>query len=324
MSDLLTSANQNSIAEVDFSLWKIVAIVFLGVFSAIGFSYFLYGFLIDWSGGIYALVCLVFFLVAIFLEAVFIKDFSRLVTAIFFEVLAIGTFSYIHFSGFLFGALIVAFFFLLWGCWRGRDELQYNLKIRIFSVNRVLLPKVITAVSLFVVAAYVGVYDPQKTLISPDIFDKVVMPTQGIVKYFYPISFSGKFGDAVQTVVEKQLEGQMAYKRLPDSDKAAIRKQAGDDLKARVADYIGVWPNDNERVIDVMYRAFVQFSGGLSGDQKNFVFAGLALALFLVVRSIGIPIMWVTYAVSALIYETLLAAGFAELVLESRSKEIII
>ena len=315
-------------AEVDYSSLKINIIGGMGVLAALGFSYFLWMFLADFSSEafIYALSLTSLFLTLAFLQAIFIKEFSRLAVYIFLETVALAAFFVPNFSGFLFAGTVLSFLFLLWGCLSGQRELRVNMKIRVFRTSHTVLPKCITALSLFIALIYVGGITQAELAISREMFLKVILPADPIVNYFFPgISMVDTFEVAARKMAESQLGGDPLFASVPPAQKTELINRSVAEFKKRVSEqYLKTNFESNDRIVDILYGAFSRYVKEVSASNKTVVFIIIAVVLFLLLRSFGTPFYYLLSIVAALIFEILRASGFAVVALEARSHEILI
>src|SRR3989344_1236598 len=223
--------------NIDYSATKVNSIALLGGVSALALSYTFRLFIgsISAVNFLFFLAAAASFLIALFLKAVFIKQRDRVVFFIVLENLALLVF--FIFDSLLFAAwgVILNFLFCLVACYAGMRELEYGIKVKIWRVARAVLPKGITALSFFIAFGYLSLAQANVVLISDDAFNRIVLPSDAIVHYFYPqISLNDTFGDAMEKYVLGGLENDPKFLALSPEQKTMQTNFAIKDQKDRL------------------------------------------------------------------------------------------
>jgi hypothetical protein len=321
--------NAQPLADVDYSRRKITFLAALGVFLAFVFSYTLSRLFLDPSPLMLAYVSIVaaLFLVVVFLESVLIKEFSRLASFLFFNTLALASMFVLAPSVSLFIGSFLAFLFFLWGAANGRQEIVNSLRLRIAFTASFVMPKAVTALSLFIAAAYIGAIQHSHILVSRNLFLQLVLPTESVVDYLLPgVTYNETTREAIQKYSENVVARNPEANKLSEADRTHLADSYATDFKNHLReDYFKVDLRDNEPVIDLLYRAFTAYIANIP-TTTTATYASLifALILFLVIRSIGTPFYYVVIVFAVLIYQLLRASGFLVVALDTRSKEILI
>lgn len=326
---MLSQANNNITAGLksDNSALKINAIAAIGIISAFVFSYFLQHFFVSAAtiDFIYALIALTFLFLAIFLEAIFVNDIGSISTILFLEVVALSLPFLQVFLKFLWIGAPLTFAFLVWGAWNAQRELASSMKIRIFKTSKSVLAKSFTAIAVFIAVAFMSATHYEGGLITKNAFLKIIAPTDVIIGYWYPVSVHDRFSDAAEKLIEPQLQKNPAYSELSGEARAAALKQSIAVFKASlVKDYLKTDFNDGDSIADILFNQLNYFTSSASAGGKKVVTLGFALLLFLVIRSFGILFYLPAAFLSVILYEILLASGFAGIILETRSKSVIV
>lgn len=326
MSDLLTSLKkEESEANVDFSLIKIIVLGAVGAICVSVFSYYLSKLFQDVAPERVIAVSIsgVFLLTALFLQSVFVKDFYRSSLILFLQTLLLFAFFYPNFSFFTVLGVILTFGVFVGAERVSKREADGSIRIKIYKISRVVIPKLVTAVSIFVAVVYTGFYNPDE-LMPYQAFEKIVLPADALVKYAYPVSLKDTFRDAAQRVVDEDLKKQPAFEKLSPSQKSDLSKEYFDSIKLKVRDYLRVDFNDDERIVEIFYRALTRFSAKTAESYENLFLLGVMAVIFIFARMIGALVGWVASVIGALVYEICLALGFATVLYESKSKEIVL
>jgi hypothetical protein len=317
--------------EIDRSMPKIIALAAAGIIFAFFFGYFLKLFIFE-SGLnylIFSFSAFILYLTVSLLNVFFIKSGSRTSSIIFLESLAfLGAFYDKLSLTLTFGAL-ASFLILLWANYSGRTELENMLKIRFWRIGKKTLPKAITALALFVGVAYanVGSFGGNDFFISARTFEKIISPIgeMKIVQNFLPgLALEKPFGELVKDLASNQIEQNPQFKLLPAQAKKELVNQTAKELEKKASDLIGTSTNPKTKTSDLLYQAIVNKFKELPENIKSFLPVGLAILAFLTIVSLILPIRWLVSVLAYLVYEICLALRFSTIMLEGRSREIII
>ncbi len=309
MPDFLNSVKRE--AEVDMSALKINGMAVTGMILAFAFSFSL---LKVFAGGgtpfvITVIVAAALFLVMIFLQTLFVKDSGRLSILLFLETVAMFLPFIFQFSGFLIAGAVITYLFLLWGSMSGKSEMQQAMKIKIWRLSKFVLPKAVTAISIFIAAAYISFFQDQNLVVSKETFMKIIPTVDVVTSFVYPgISFNDSFESVLSTISGEQ---KLTAEQVEES-RLKLKELVKIDFEAR------------DSLTNIIYDAYKNYAIMIPSGQKILILIVLGIALFFTVRTVGAPVYWLVALLTALIYEILLALGFAVVVLETRSKEIVL
>lgn len=337
MDSLLDKVSSDE-AEVDRSMVKIGVLAAVGAISFFLFGLFLKLFILEKAGNffIFLVAAAIVFLIVFFLQIFFIKTSRWMNLFVSCEVLGLAVGFYDKISSTLLLVVLAVFLILLWANYSGRREFQNTLKIRFFQISKVVFPKAIMGLALFASVAY---YDlsglgnlasgdkNQEFFISQPAFEKIVLPTAGIVNklnIFPEIDFSLPIEDLVKDMAKKQIEENSQFKMLPQAMKNQLIVQAAKEIETRISDFFGVPIKSKSTVSQTLYKAMVDKFSNLPQNIKSVILMGIAALIFLTIEGIAWPIRLAVSVLAWLVYEILLAAGFATIVLESKSREMVI
>ncbi len=337
MDSLLDKVSSNE-AEVDRSMVKIGALAAVGVISFFLFGFFLKLFILEKAGDsfIFLAVAAIVFLIIFFFQIFFIKTSQWINLIISLESLGLAVGFYDKISSTLLLAVLAVFLILLWANYSGRREFQNTLKIRFFQISRIVFPKAIMGLALFASVAYYdlsGLGDfastgkNQEFFISQSSFEKIILPTAGIVNKLNispEIDFSLPIGDLVKDMAKKQIEENSQFQTLPQAMRNQLIVKATKEIETQISDFFGVPTESKSTISEMLYKAMVDKFNKMPKNIKNIILIGIAALIFLTIEGIAWPIRWLVSVLAWLVYEILLAAGFATIVLEKKSREIVI
>lgn len=332
--------------EADRNLSKII---FLGIFSVVSsfltvycFNRFLtansYPFLF-WS-----LFFSWLFIVLLILESLFIKSIWRLNLIIFFSTLStlFGFYSKI-FSKTSTPLLIAAalfFFFIAMAVNRG-FKLRANLmKIDFFIFARTVIPKATTAILVFwCFLVYLNFFQWGKfnEKMGQDLVDRGLMASKPILNLFVPdFNLNQTSGDFFKDISQKQLEKismdksaesaktfNFDFENLPPEAKNKIVDQSAKELEIYLEKYAGpIEPTD--QLSTVIFKIIKNYIKNLPENIKPFFGFLTAFFVFLLLKGIAILFYWFTEITAWFIYKFLLISGFGYVMLETRTREVIL
>ncbi len=323
-------------SDAHHSILKMVALAVVTVFFAFTLSYFLKVFF--GTGNLSSLIILLLsavgFLTLFLLNVVFIKTMWRSNLIIASESIGLLLGFWDEFSfGLLLGCFFV-FLLLVLANYSGTSELENMLKIKVWKVGKRALPKAMLALSLFISLIYYLALNrnlalwPNNFFISEQTFEKVIFPTEPFIQKFFPqFEFQVTTDEFLHRLAESQVDEAVKSQnvgKLPDSLKAELIAKSASDLGGKFASSLGIQLESQDTVAGTLYKALVQRIMLLPSNVHDALPLILAAVVFLLIISLGWLLRWVSSVLAFLIYKLLMYAGFAQLVLEGRSREIAI
>ena len=324
-SNLLSHSRTNE-AEVDRSLAKIIALGVMGVVAAVASGFFVaryadaatsanFWFL---SGALTALA------VVVLLQTFFVKSVSKaaaLDAAYAIALVAPLAPALTPLALLGAGAALAG---MIWGNFTGSRELKDRIKIRFFRISRLTLGKAATGLSLFLTLYYLGT-QTGGIAISKPLFEQLVLPGASITERFLPgVSLSGTFRAAVTELAANQAKALPGFEILPPSAQRELLNRAAAEIEAQAAGFLGITIRPDARIIDLLYESLQAKLAALGENGKQLALLAVGAVVFFAIRGLGIFFVWAAIAVGFVIYEILIALGFATIVLEGGSREIII
>ncbi|OGY67762.1 MAG: hypothetical protein A3H63_00700 [Candidatus Harrisonbacteria bacterium RIFCSPLOWO2_02_FULL_45_10c] len=329
--NIMETAFSNSPAEavgVDTSRNKVIAIGVLGTVLAGAFGYFLSIFFkgVTLPAGISLAVAAIGFLIMVLLQTFFIKGESVSLLLLLIESTAAVAPLYAHFS-FLF---LVAWVLLFLGLWfatkRGRRELDNQLKIHFFRIEHLVIPRTLTAISIFISLLYVGLLDFNGAAIPKSSFTAMLDSSTPVVRQFVNsgFSFDMPVSKLADIIVAQQLAKQLGPAVvIPQSTRNEAVRAVLDQLHVLGADY-GIIFRNSDSVADVLYGYINNSLAKIPEAFQSLVPVGFALVVFLTVKGVAVLLRWAIALPAYGLYEAAFLFGFSKLALESRTREIVL
>ncbi len=257
------------------------------------------------------------------LQLIFVKSMKIQTMLVMAETAALSLFFLQHWSWWIALSVALLFAFLLNAVRKGRQELDNQMKFKFFRVEKSLLPSVITALSLFVSILYVDVNGVGTAFASKETVRTLLKPSEPIVRMFVSENFSvdmtvSKFAESIAT---QQLGD--VFASLPASAKTAAVTEMTNQLRQQAATY-GIIFKNSDTVSDVFHSYFFRQFNAIPNQYKRFIPFIIFVLTFFAVKSLGSLLRWIIAFPAYILFELLVATGFARIGLESRSREIIL
>jgi len=317
---------------VDLSRPKVIGIGAAGVLAAFALGYFLNLFLqVNGKSGIPEWVSLllaaVVFLIIFLLQTLFIKSARLLNDILILESLALVAPFILGFSLYVLLAYASALFFFWAGTKRGQREIDNQVKIKFFRIERHTLPHVLTGLSLFMSLVYVNAIGLDKLGVTKKQIQAMLQPAEPLIQRLVAKDFNMNLSvyQFTDLIITQQLAEQLGIQPnlIPATLKNEAISQSLNNLRQSAAGY-GIAFKNSDTLSDVVYNYSIKQVERIPSAFRFAIPAGVVLIAFLTVKGVAVLLHWLAALPAYLIYEILLAVGFARLSLESRSREIII
>lgn len=309
-------------------LIKMGLLTLAGTFFALGFSWFFRAFLLsgEWSKLFLSFALALGFLVVFTLQTFFIRSNTHFAIAFFLQSIALTAF-------FLSVTVPVAFLFitiyllLLTASYSGRKILDNTLKIDFWNISKLVVPKGIIVITLLVsvfIPLHLQTHRDEFPL-SLTAFDKVLASSDAFIRRFYQdFDSSQSVEQMARTATERQLESIPQAKSLSPRDREVLIKKSMHDFYNQLFGYTGVTINPKERVSTAAYHVLQKKFSVLKDDAKLWIYVMLGSVVFVSIASIMMPIRILVALLAFIVYEIMIAVGFAHVTVESRSKEVLV
>lgn len=337
--DLHLPQKQAPAAEVDRSLTKIIVLAFLylGFAAALSFSLRELFYNFDFLNPNYRQLIIFLGALAGFLSfsgflPIVIKNSGFLFGSLVLGVLAIGSFFYDKaISNPLFFVVIsgIMLFFFLLGAFRERYEYNNMMKVRLHRLLSVAIPKIIAGLIFFGIAFfYMDFFITGGFFVSESGFENVLSLGFDPVSRFLPVDWrftlDQNIGDVAEKLANRQIQSDERAVALPADAKILFVRQAVDSLIKQASGFLNIQIDSKSAVSKILYRAAKENFDKANDLTKNIIAILFFFSLFLLLRGLSIPLVWLVNVLSFLIFEILLATLFMAILYESRSREVII
>ena len=322
-------------ADIDRSTWKsfvMVAITTLTIaaLSLLVKDYFFDGTVFKLSDLQYAIaigVASVFFASFFFLQSLFTKSFGRLFTMTLVNAAGLVAPFYDRISNDIWVGAGVIFAALLLAGYTAQHELSLLLRVKLMRLAGRSIPRIMTALALFIsLVFYLNITEGRTNILTRDLLGSLAFnPAEKLVVRFVPeFSFQKDPHTIFTDLATKQLEAMPEAKQLSPLVKKALIGKSVAESEERVQGFTDYPIDMKARVDDQLYGYLVSRVTGQTEGSRQLVGASAAVLAFTIFKLLGIAATIAASILSFLLFEMCAALDFATIVLESRTREIIV
>ncbi|MBI4159689.1 hypothetical protein HY504_00825 [Candidatus Wolfebacteria bacterium] len=323
---------KNSAVEVDYSRGKVAGLIVVHAILS-----FLFGIALRFallSSSAFAILLAagsgILFLGLFFLLGLLIKSSYLSAIAVLAQIGAMTAAFYDHISLVIAAVFGVSFFVFLVANHLGRRELAELLTVRFWRIGKVVLPKAVLAISIFIGGLSYDISQQtigtsQSLPISESAFERFLTPAEAPLQYFFPdFRLDSTVREFLTEMSERQIRDNAQLAGLPSGVKNGLVRQSVKELEEKIAAFGGGVMDPHVPLPKAFYDILKAKMASLGREGQDMVAFLLASFVFLVIIGFAWPLRIVASAVAFIFYELLLSSGFATIVLEGRNREIIV
>jgi len=313
--------------EIESSLWKSLTLGILSAFSAFGFSYFLHQLISSASANVWPVFIFLFVFSVLFLFKVILITNPRMVYWWgLLDTVALSLFFVFNLASiwvifsFVFSAL-----FLFWSGYYGKKEADNYLKMRFFRLGKVVLSRFFTAISFFVAFSYVSIFATGSvSLISKDFLNSSLNSGSSLVSSFYPnFSFDSTLRSNIESIISDQIDKKDGLLVSPEQKNLEVNRGVLIYTKS-LSETIGLPVDIDSKTSDFIHSILTFKFSELVKNYGLVAYFALVFIIFLILRSAAYLFYWPILILSFPFFHILRAFGFYAVLLETRSKEVIV
>lgn len=182
---------------------------------------------------------------------------------------------------------------------------------RSFNVRKILkggMPVFFTVVSLALAVFYFSAAGgtTSEALLPRALFDAAIpfleQPLRGVLPGFRA---SATADEILLAVAEEQLGGKVGLLELPKAQRDELLRQGREALSRQ----FGITITGNERGGDILYRVASAQLARLTGPYERYLPVVAAVAFFIAIKTLTLPMYWITLSLVFLVVELLIAIG---------------
>lgn len=307
-----------------FGHWKLWIFDILSVLLAAAVGY---GSLLYFSGGANFVLfasAAALFLIASFFSFLLDKDRRRQSIVAFAQMFAfLGFFYTVKISALLsaFGILIV-FYFL--GQHGARAISENNLKFKLGPVARTYMKKIFVGFALAAIVLYLPQWNSGNVFIPQPQFQKWYDGFAAVSERFHiGLDLTASAGVFAESVVRAQLVNNAQFRALSASEQSKIVQKGIGELMANMSKNLGFTLTPEMPLAESFYRYLLSMFTNFKNQFGESFLAAWAVALFVIVWSVGTLMIWAVVAAAYLFFEIFAAFNVIYISGESRTKEIV-
>jgi hypothetical protein len=220
------------------------------------------------------------------------------------------------------GAL--AFIVMFYGYVRSRSEVKNSVEIQFFRSTHHMLGALTTGALLVMLLVYApqaqgdGIFLPRQS------FQTFFAWSTGFLNDIYPsLPFNGTFSQFSESLAQEELSKNPTFNSLSPAEQSQTITAESTQLSAEVASATGITPNPSDQVSTVAYDYIVAMLSGWKNQFQTTFIITWVIALFIVLRTLGIIFVWVAQLVAVIVYEAFLSSGFMHITETQHTKEIV-
>ncbi len=328
--ELKTSLNRTERAiEADSSFWKVTTVGVFTAFLAGVFAYFFFQFLTsDVGGGFWPFFsALIVFSLAFLLQNVLMRDFKVLSGFVFMDSLILSVFLLGKGSFyFILGGVTAVFIFLIIAAYRGFREMKGGLSIRFARVGKVVMISFMTAIAIFISFSYIGTASTGSvSFVSKNLLSNILLSSSSLMEKVYPgFSLEKTFSDNLEALAFNQEKMNPQLALLSPEQKTIMHREIVSAYENQIIGFFGKPINFRDKTVDTLY-FIVSTKMSEAASQFGAAFYLISLIfIFILVKGVAPIVYWPVIIIGFFIYQLLLAFGFATVLLEMRSKEVVV
>jgi len=304
--------------------WKLLVFEALAVLlaGAVG-----YGCLLYFSGGVNFLLFAVTaacFLLASFFSFLFARDRRRRMIAAFLQILAFLAFFYAAGFGVLCSAfgILVVFYFL---AGRRADALAENsLKFKLGPLARAYMKKIFLGFAVAAIILYLPQWNSGTIFVPQPQFQRWYEGFANIGEKFHAgINFRSSVGAFAENIVRVQLSTNPQFDQLPAAEKEKVVRKAVQEMVSNTGKNAGIALTADMPLAEAFYRYLFNLFSSFKTQFGDSFLAAWAVALFVIVWSVGSLVIWLVVAAAYLLFELFAAFNLVHIAGEACTKEVI-
>ena len=295
------------------------------VLAALSAGYVYSGFLAGSESATFFLCGLGIFLICATLQVIFTDSLLRRLSMIAIEIIAFLIFFYKNMDfSYLAAAALILYIFYVWGTVAGRRELTNGVRIRFMRIARVFLGKMITGLAIVLLIFYVPHWNSKNVFLPEDQFQMFYTSGANIARGLYSqFNLTSSVAMFAEGLVKMQFESKPEFNTLPPGNQQTAIANATPQVIKNMSDRLGITLTPEESMEKAVYDAIMNtLTDWQTRLGAQFMLIWL-IAVFFILRSLGLLYGLLIAFISLMIYEIFLAADIVRVVSEPVSKEVI-
>jgi hypothetical protein len=338
--------SQSRIEETDFNIAKIVILALFSIGTSMAMMYEIGEFLssLQYAFLWFGVITFLMFLVLNILNTFFIKRFTILASIILLETVLPTVFFFDRIKTEVWPLAIgfsLFFIFVLAGARQGKSHLANSIKVKFFSITKLVTPKLVTGALVGVsIVFYMQCFSLGGACVEgmgKELLNQTLSASKPIINIWIPnISPDQTINEffkqfALSEMARVQSEGGLTsainlksgISDLPIEVRNQIINKFAGEIRNTVEQKTGAL-NTKESVRNEVFRLISAYIGTFSDAAKSLISISLAVLFFFSLKGFGFLLYWLIDLIAFLVYKLLIAANFAAVNYETRNREFVI
>jgi len=210
----------------------------------------------------------------------------------------------------------------------GRNRMQNQIKIKFFRTSMTVLHLGVSGIAFIVVVLFVGALGSPTYTFTQNITNVTFIAIESATKQFIPtFSLDAKIGDIILDFASKDLsdEEKLQIESLPQDTKNKLNSQNSAAIQSQIDSFLGTDSSiSNEETRRSIIDSISIWIKSLNSTAKSLLIFSGGLALWWILRLALWPLILVTVGVAYIVYQILLSSGTIKILLETRSREMLV
>lgn len=286
-----------------------------------------YGCLLYFSGGasfiLFAIVAALFLIASFFSSFLAGERNHRNIVALLQILVFLGFFYTIRIPVLLsaFGILVVFYFLAQHGA---RSIYENSLKFKLGPVARTYMKRLFIGFALAAIVLYLPQWNSGNVFVPQPQFQKWYDGFAAVSRRFYAgIDLTASVGTFAETIVRTQLGTNSQFQALATNLQNEAVQKGVRELMANMSKNLGFTLTPEMPLAESFYRYLLNLLTNFKKQFGDSFLAAWAVALFVIVWSVGTVLIWAVVIVAYIFFEIFLAFNIVHIAGESRTKEIV-
>jgi Ca2+/Na+ antiporter len=286
-----------------------------------------YGSVLYFSGGanftLFAVVAALF-LITGFFSFLLTRETRRQRVVALLQILAFLAFFYsVKMSAILsaFGILVVFYFLAQHGA---SSISENNLKFRLGLVARAYMKKIFIGFALAAIVLYLPQWNSGNVFVPQPQFQRWYDGFASVSGRFYAgLDLAASVGTFAESIVRGQLDNNSQFRSLPANQQDQLVQKGVAELMTNMSKNLGFTLTPQMPLAESFYRYLLNLFTSFKKQFGDSFLAAWAVALFVIVWSVGTLLIWAVIIATYIFFEIFSAFNIVYISGESRTKEIV-
>jgi len=286
-----------------------------------------YGCLLYFSGGanfILFAAAAALFLIASFSSFLLTRDRMHRNIVVILQILAFLGFFYSVKIPVLLSALGILLVFYIMAQQSVLRLSENSLKFRPGALSKAYMKKIFIGFALAAIVLYLPQWDSGTVFVSQKQFQKWYDGFAAVSQRFYAgLDLTASAGTFAEGVIRAQLANNNQFAQLAAGEQEQVVKKGVAEFIANMSKNLGFTLTPEMSLSESVYKYLLTMFTNFKTQFGDSFLAAWAVALFVIVWSVGTIVIWIVSFITYLIFEMFLAFNVVHVAGETRTKEVV-